>query len=96
MPHPLLIVSQLDCLIQIVDINSHTKWQTVQIQISWLLKKPNDLNLNCLQRQSISGFSRTRANGSNSVRKDVFLQGLNGDGRVVRRCCVSYITGVSS
>ena len=57
MPHSLLIVSQLDYLIQIVDINSHMEWQTVQIQISWLLK-----NLHCLQRQGISGFSRTRVN----------------------------------
>ena len=37
MPHPFLIFSQSNCLIQIVDINSHTEWQTVQIQISWLL-----------------------------------------------------------
>ena len=32
----------------------------MQIQISWLLKKPNDLDLHCLQRQGISGFSRPR------------------------------------
>ena len=32
----------------------------MQIQISWLLQKPNDLGLHCLQRQGISGFSRTR------------------------------------
>ena len=32
----------------------------MQIQISWLLKKPADLDLNCLQRQGISAFSRTR------------------------------------
>ena len=60
MPHPLLLVSQLDSLTQIVDINSHTEWQTVQIQISWLLQKPTDLVVHCLQRQGISGFSRTR------------------------------------
>ena len=36
MHHPLLIFSQLDYLIQIFYIASHTKWQTVQIQISWL------------------------------------------------------------
>ena len=59
MPHPLLNFSQSDYLIQIVDINSYTEWQTVQNQISWLLKKPTDLDLHCLQRQSISGFSRT-------------------------------------
>ena len=34
--HPLIILSQSDSLIQIVDINSDTEWQTVQIQISWL------------------------------------------------------------
>ena len=32
----------------------------MQIQISWLLQKPTDLDLHCLQRQDISGFSRTR------------------------------------
>ena len=32
----------------------------MQIQISWLLQKPTDLNIHCLQRQDISGFSRTR------------------------------------
>ena len=37
MPHLLLIFSQPDYLIRIVAINSHTLWQTVQIQISWLL-----------------------------------------------------------
>ena len=31
---PLLIFSQSDSLIQVVDINSNTEWQTVQIQIS--------------------------------------------------------------
>ena len=34
----------------------------MQIQISWLLQKPSDLDLHCLQRQGISGFSRTRVN----------------------------------
>ena len=60
MPRPFLIVSQSDYLIQIVDIISHTKWQTVQIQISWLLQKPTDLDLHCLQRQGIFGFIRTK------------------------------------
>ena len=38
MPHQLLILvfSQSDYLIKFVDTNSHTYWQTVQIQISWL------------------------------------------------------------
>ena len=34
----------------------------MQIQISWLLQKPTDLDLHCLQRQCISGFSRPRVN----------------------------------
>ena len=42
--------------IQIVDVNSHTDWQTVQIHISWLLQKPTDLDLHCLQKQGISGW----------------------------------------
>ena len=53
--------SQSDYLILIVDINSHTKWQAVQIQISWL-QKPTDLDLHYLQKQDISGFSKTRVN----------------------------------
>ena len=57
---PFQIFSQSDYLIQIVNINSHSDWQTVQIQISWLLQKPTDLDLHCLQRQGISGLSRTR------------------------------------
>ena len=32
----------------------------MQIQISWLLQKPTHLGLHCLQRQGISGFSRTK------------------------------------
>ena len=46
----------------------------MQIQISWLLQKPTDLDLHCLQMQGISGFSRTRVKvngykfkGDNSV-----------------------------
>ena len=38
MPCPFQIFSQSDYLIQIVDINSHTEGQIVQIQISWLLR----------------------------------------------------------
>ena len=60
MPCPLLTFSQSDNLIQVVDMNSNTEWQTVQFQIIWLLKKPTDLDLHCLQRHGISGFSRTR------------------------------------
>ena len=36
MPCLLLMTNQSDSLFQIFDINSHTEWQTVQIQISWL------------------------------------------------------------
>ena len=38
MSRPLQIFNQSDYLIQIDDIDSHTEWQTVQIQISWLLR----------------------------------------------------------
>ena len=31
-------------------------------EISWLLQKPTDLDIHCLQRQDLSGFSRTRVN----------------------------------
>ena len=51
---------QSDYLIKVVDEDSHTEWQIVQILISWLLQKPTDLDLHCLQRQGISWFSRTR------------------------------------
>ena len=60
MPHPFHFFSQSDYLIQITDINSHTECQTVQIQISWLLQKPTDLDLHYLQGQGISRFNRTR------------------------------------
>ena len=55
MPCPLLIFSQSDYWIQIVAINLHSWWQTVQIQISWLLKKPTDLDLHCLQNRVYPG-----------------------------------------
>ena len=34
----------------------------MQIQVSWLLQKPTDLDFDCLQRQDISRFGRTRIN----------------------------------
>ena len=34
----------------------------MQIQISWLFQKPTDPDLHGLQRQGVSGFSRTRVN----------------------------------
>ena len=60
MPLPLLIFSQSGYLIQIFVINLHTWWQTVQIQISWLLQKPNRSGSKLFAKQGISGFSRTR------------------------------------
>ena len=65
---PLPIFRQSDYLIQIVAINSHTYWQTVPIQISWLLQKPTDLDLHCLQMQGISGFSRSRVKMQNVIK----------------------------
>ena len=62
MPHPLLIVSQSDFLVKVVDTNSHAERQIVQLQISWLLQKPSDLDLHYLQRQDISRTSQTRVN----------------------------------
>ena len=41
----------------------------MQIEISWLLQKPTDLDLHCLQRQGISGFSRTRVKTHQQVVK---------------------------
>ena len=61
------------------DTNSNTWQQTVQIQISWLLQKPTDLDLHCLQRKGISGFSRTRVKGNNFVLElfnYLFMEGL--------------------
>ena len=76
MPRPFITLSQSDSLIQIVDTNSDTKWQTVQIQISWLLQKPTDLDLHCLQRQGISGLSRTRVK---SPFRNIFFSGLHSE-----------------
>ena len=58
MPHPLLISSQSDYLIRVFDKNSHSLWQTVQIQIRWLLQKPTDLDLHCLLRQGMTWLAR--------------------------------------
>ena len=71
----LVMLNKLRChALQIIDINLHTYWQTVQIQISWLLQKPTDLDLHCLKKQYISAFNRTRVN----------LSGLNCT------CCLHY------
>ena len=60
MPRLFLIFRQSNYLIQIVDINSHNGKQGSSRSVG--LKKPTDLDLNCLQMQDISGFSRTRFN----------------------------------
>ena len=39
MPRPLLIFSQSDYLIQVVDTSLYIQWQTVQILITWLLQQ---------------------------------------------------------
>ena len=67
--HTFQIFDRSDYLIQVVDTKSHIELQTVQIQISWLLQKPIDLDLHCLQRQGIFGFSRT------GVKDDPFSEG---------------------
>ena len=46
------------------------------------VKKPTDLNLHCLQRQGISGFSRTRVNKydtkmSSELKTVSFVKGLS-------------------
>ena len=69
MPRPLLIFSQSDYLIQIFVINLHTSWQTVQIQISWLLQKPTDLDLHCLQNRIYPGSA---GHGLMSLRSPVY------------------------
>ena len=46
-------------ILEVVNTNSHIEWQTVQIQISWLVKKPTELDLHCLQRQGISESARS-------------------------------------
>ena len=59
---PILIFSQSDSLIQIVGINSHTERQKTSDSDQLASQKSSDLDLHCLQRQGISGFSRTRVN----------------------------------
>ena len=59
MPRPLQNFSRSEYGL-LLSIYSHTSWQIVQFQISWLLQKPADLDLHCLQRQGTSGFRRTR------------------------------------
>ena len=64
----------------------------MQILISWLLQKPTDLDLHCLQRQDISGFSRNRVNTDRSQAVDLVLLVLCGDVRPLAQelFCVSF------
>ena len=79
-PHPFLIFSQSDYLMKVFDTDSHTLWQTVQIQISWLLKKPTDLDLHCLQGRVHLGsagqgltFTTLLVNSANDISIIFFL-----------------------
>ena len=60
----------------------------MQIQISWLLQKPTDLDLHCLQRQGISGFSRTKVKDiilHDTLRKNpLFMIRTKGNGYIFR------------
>ena len=60
MPHPLVIFSQSDYLIQVVHSNVKYLMTNSADPDQLASKKPTDLDLHCLQRQGISGFSRTR------------------------------------
>ena len=62
MPCPFLISSQSDYLIRVFDRKSYIQWQTLQIQISWLLQKPPDLDLHCLLRQGMLCSAREGLN----------------------------------
>ena len=55
----------------------------MQIQISWLLQKPTDLDLHCLQMQGISGPSKTRVN--------IEIQYIKGDFKAPFRIIVDNI-----
>ena len=59
---PLLIVSQSFCFIKAFDTNSRVKWETVQIQINWLLPEANWSGSTLFAKAGIPRFSRTRVN----------------------------------
>ena len=80
-------------MIQIVDINSHIEWQTVQIKISWLLQKPTDLDLHCLHKQDISAFSRTRVKLTTSyLLCNVSISDVKPPSQVVVKIAGEYLT----
>ena len=91
MPRPLLIFSQSGYLIQIVVINLHTWWQTVQIQISWLLQKPTDLDLHCLQNRIYPDSAGQRACSDNSARFPNWNRGTGGGGRIFQNSNIQKV-----
>ena len=67
----------------------------MQIQIIWLLQKPTDLDLHYLQRQGISGFSRTRVNTYIYLGEQQFLQDCMCTQRRFILACASAYTDQS-
>ena len=57
----------------------------MQIQISWLLEKPTDLDLHCLQKHGISGSARL---GLEAILPDLFLCKV---GQVTYKDLIAYI-----
>ena len=59
----------------------------MQIQISWLLKKPTDLDLHCLKRHDTADFSRTRVNVTYRLPSGhmTFIRYINVDATMYRR-----------
>ena len=77
MPHPHLIFSQSDYFIQIVAINSHTEWQTVQIQISWLLRS----QLIWIYTFAKVGYIRVQQDKGQTPRKEYVRKGAYKNGK---------------
>ena len=63
----------------------------MQIQIRWLLQKPIDLDLHCLRRQGISGFSRTRVKSTHNLCYFSKIRGWSGGAKVL---CILHHRGV--
>ena len=66
----------------------------MQVQISWLLQKPTDLDLHCLQMQGICGLSRIRLNAIYQFFIKLFLDNemfiFEGYGAFNNRICKTY------
>ena len=68
----------------------------MQIQISWLLQKPTDLDLHCLQRQGISWFSRTRVKKVlGFVYYDLILNNWSNKSSIKKINCFAYFLPVT-